>query len=45
MPPRHDEPAPPDPDAALRACLNQLALTPDANPFDLLFGKPRSQPP
>ena len=35
----------PDPVAALRACLDQLAMTPDANPFDLLFGKPRSQLP
>ena len=34
-----------DPVATLRACLDQLARTPDANPFDLLFGKSRAQPP
>jgi hypothetical protein len=31
----------PDPAAAFKAALDQLAQTPDANPFTLLFPKTR----
>jgi transposase len=34
-----------DPAAVLRACLNQLALSPAADPHALLFGKSRPKPP
>ena len=35
----------PDPAAALRACLDCLAVTPTADPYDLLFAHPRPRPP
>jgi transposase len=34
-----------DPVAVLRDCLDKMAVTPKANPYDLLFGKSRSRPP